>query len=351
MTKVVNIGGVKIGGGNGIAIQSMTNVKTKDVSATLNQIFDLNEVGCDIVRVSVLDEMDAMAINEIKKACPIPLVADIHFNHVFALKAIENGADKVRINPGNIGGEDKLIRVIDCAKANGAAIRIGVNGGSVNDEFLAKYGNKQKALIESLLAYVSFFEKHAFDRLVLSVKSSSVAETVSLNRELSRLTDYPLHIGVTEAGPESVGIIKNGIGIGSLLLDGIGDTVRVSLTDNPVKEVLAAKEILRACGKTVDGINFISCATCGRCMADMIPCANRIYERIKGLRANLTVAVMGCAVNGPGEAKDADIGIAFGNGHATLFKNGESVGVLPLENIVDVFAGLVEEMADDDRKN
>lgn len=348
VTRVVDIGGVKIGGDNKIAIQSMTNVKTSRVKEVLFQINSLVSAGCDIVRLAVLDEEDALAIKEIKRACSVPLVADIHFNYVFALKALESGVDKIRINPGNIDDKNGLNKIIDCAKANHAVIRLGVNGGSVNKEFLNKYGDKQRALIESLLSYVSFFEKRAFENLVLSIKSSNVTETIALNRKLRSMTDYPMHIGVTEAGPKNVGIIKNSIGIGSLISDGIGETIRVSLTDAPIKEVWAAKEILRACGKYVDGIDFISCPTCGRCMADVISYANDIYERIKDVKKNLRVAVMGCAVNGPGEAKDADIGIAFGNGNVTLFKQGKVIGILPEENIVNVFVELVEEMANVD---
>ena len=345
MTKEIKIGNIFIGGNNSIAIQSMTNTKTKDIASTVAQIFALEKAGCDIVRVAVLDEADALAIREIKSVVKLPVVADIHFNYNLALMAIENGADKIRINPGNIDGEENLKKIIHCAKMHSIPIRIGVNSGSVNKNYLEKYKEKSTALIKSLLAQVAFFEKNKFDDLVLSVKSTNVVETVDINRKLSKLCSYPLHIGVTEAGPESVGIVKNSIGIGVLLLEGIGDTIRVSLTDNPVKEVYSAKKILRACGISVSGINFVSCPTCGRCMTDMVPLANEIYERLKFIDASLSVAVMGCAVNGPGEAKDADVGIAFGNNEAILFKHGRVEKFLPIDNIVNTFVGIVEEMA------
>jgi (E)-4-hydroxy-3-methylbut-2-enyl-diphosphate synthase len=264
MTKQVKIGKINIGGGNRVAIQSMTNTPTKDIDATIKQIFDLENAGCDIVRVAVLDEIDAHAISDIKLRIHIPIVADIHFDYLLALEAIKNGADKIRINPSNIGAEEKVLKIIEYAKSHNTSIRIGVNSGSIDKEFLQKYPDKTHALVNSLLSEVAFFEKHSFDNLVLSLKSSSVKETVEANRLISKLTSYPLHIGVTEAGVPETGLIKNSIGIGSLLLDGIGDTVRVSLTCNPVEEVYAAKKILNACGKSIDGLNFVSCPTCGR---------------------------------------------------------------------------------------
>lgn len=345
MTKEINIGGCLIGNSNPIAIQSMTNTRTKNVDSTREQIFALEKVGCNIVRVAVLDIEDALAIKDIKSSIHIPLVADIHFNHALALLAMENGADKIRINPGNISKTSDLDKVIDCAKNNGVAIRIGANSGSVNKSFLEKYSTKSQALVESLLSQVRYFEKRGFYDLVLSVKSTNVIETVDINKKLSQHCDYPLHIGITEAGPKEIGVIKNSIGIGSLLLNGIGDTIRVSLTDNPIEEVLTAKNILRSCGKKIKGINFVSCPTCGRCMVDMVPLANQIYDRIKTIDAPILVAVMGCPVNGPGEAKDADIGIAFGGNNATLFKNGKIVAMLPLDNVVDNFVKQVEELA------
>lgn len=346
MTKEVNIGGVVIGGENPIAIQSMTNKKTKNVINTSHQISLLQKAGCDIVRVAVLDREDAIAIKKIKENFPkIPLIADIHFNHKLALLAIENGVNKIRINPGNIDSTENLEKIIDCAKAHGIPIRIGANSGSINKEFLIRYPQKHMALIESLLSQVSFFEKRGFFDLVLSVKSSNVIDTIDINTKLSKHCYYPLHIGLTEAGPTSVGLIKNTLAIGQLLLSGIGNTIRVSLTDDPVEEVVAAKNILKACGKKINSINFVACPTCGRCMVDMVPIANEIYNRIKFLNANLTVAVMGCPVNGPGEAKDADIGIAFGVNEGLLFKHGEIMGILPIENIIDTFVNMVEEMA------
>ena len=346
MTKEINVGKVAIGGQNPIAIQSMTNTKTKDIIATCRQISLLKKAGCDIVRVAVLDREDALAIKKIKESFPeLPLVADIHFNHNLALMAMENGANKIRINPGNIDSAEKLEQIIDCAKAHLVPIRIGANSGSINKEYLLRYPQKDMALIESLLSQVSFFEKKGFFDLVLSIKSSNVIDTIDINTKLSKRSDYPLHIGLTEAGPTSIGLVKSTLAIGQLLFNGIGNTIRVSLTANPVEEVFAAKNILMACGNKISSINFVSCPTCGRCMANMVPIANEIYERIKFLNSNLKVAVMGCPVNGPGEAKDADVGIAFGAHEALLFKRGETVGVLPIENIVDTFVDIVEEMA------
>ncbi len=345
MTKEVKIGKIYIGGGNNIAIQSMTNTHTKDIDKSVQQILDLEEAGCEIVRVAVLDKTDALAIQKIKQRINIPLVADIHFDYVLALEAIKNGADKIRINPSNIGAEDKVLKIIECAKSYQIGIRIGVNSGSIDKKFMQKYPNKTDALVNSLLSEIAYFEKHSFDNLVLSVKSSSVKETVEANRILSKLTAYPLHIGVTEAGLPETGLIKSSIGIGSLLLDGIGDTFRVSLTSNPIEEVYAAKRILSACEKTFKGINFISCPTCGRCQVDMVDYASLIYKRIKNIKAKMTVAVMGCAVNGPGEAEKADVGIAFGVDKAILFKFGKVVCPLPLENIVNTFVDIVFDTA------
>ena len=345
MTKKILIGKREIGANSPIAIQSMTNTRTKEVDLTVNQINQLVDVGCHVVRVAVLDQQDATSIFDIKKNITIPLVADIHFNHNLAISAIEHGADKIRINPGNITNNNDLDKIIDCAKSHKIPIRIGVNSGSVNKEFLEKYQNKSTALIESLLHQVSYFEKHSFDDLVLSIKSSNTIETIQLNRALSKRTNYPLHIGVTEAGPKAIGITKNCIGIGALLLDGIGDTIRVSLTDDPVEEVIAAKNILLACGKPTNSIEFISCPTCGRCMVDMVPLANEIYQKLRFINSNLKVAVMGCPVNGPGEAKDADIGIAFGLDRAILFKRGEIFDTLTMDNIVDNFVKMVKEVA------
>ncbi len=345
MTKQVKIGKINIGGGNQIAIQSMTNTPTQDIDKTVQQILDLEKAGCDIVRVAVLDKKDAKAISDIKLCIHIPLVADIHFDYLLALEAIKNGADKIRINPSNIGSEEKVLKIIDCAKSYQTSMRIGVNSGSIDKVFLKKYPDKTDALVNSLLSEVAFFEKNAFDNLVLSIKSSSVKETVEANRIISKLTSYPLHIGVTEAGVPEIGLIKNSIGIGSLLLEGIGDTLRVSLTCNPIEEVYAAKKILTACEKPIKGINFISCPTCGRCQVDMVKYASLIYEKIKNINTKMTVAVMGCAVNGPGEAQSADIGIAFGTDKALLFKNGKIVCSLPLENIVDTFVNTVFDTA------
>lgn len=344
MTKIVFVGSTAIGGGNKIAIQSMTTARAADVDATVRQINKLQSVGCDIVRVAVLDKTDALAIKAIKNRIAIPLVADIHFNDKFAILAIENGADKIRINPGNVS-TDKLRDVIKCAKQRGVAIRIGVNGGSVNKDYLAKYGDKTKALCFSLLDYVKFFEDNDFTDLVLSLKSSDVKETVDANTIISGLTDYPLHIGVTEAGVKEVAVIKNSIGIGSLLLKGIGDTIRVSVTADPIEEVFAAKNILSACGKYKNKLRFVSCPACGRCQVNLENIASRIYRQIKDIECDLSVAVMGCAVNGPGEAADADMGIAFGKDKALLFKHGKIAGELSSDGIVEKFVSMVKEAA------
>ncbi len=321
-SRQIKAGSVFIGGGSGIVVQSMTNTRTADTDATLKQIKELENAGCDMVRVAVLDASDAAALKKIKGGTNLPLVADIHFDFRLAVAAMENGADKIRINPGNIGGEEKVLRVLDCAKAHGVPIRIGVNSGSVEKSFMDKYKDKCTAMTESLLSKVRFCEKNGFENLVLSVKSSDTRETISANRLLASSCDYPLHIGVTEAGVAETGLIKNSIGIGALLADGIGDTIRVSLTENPVDEVFAAKRILTALGLD-EGLKFISCPSCGRCRGDLIGTAKAVYAFAKNIKKTLKIAVMGCAVNGPGEAKDADIGLALGDGNAVFFKNGE----------------------------
>lgn len=321
-SRQIKAGSVFIGGGSRIVVQSMTNTRTADTDATLKQIKELENAGCDMVRVAVLDASDAAALKKIKDGTNLPLVADIHFDFRLAVAAMENGADKIRINPGNIGGEEKVLRVLDCAKAHGVPIRIGVNSGSIEKSFMDKYKDKCAAMTESLLSKVSFCEKNGFENLVLSVKSSDTRETISANRLLASSCDYPLHIGVTEAGVAETGLIKNSIGIGALLADGIGDTIRVSLTENPVDEVFAAKRILTALGLD-EGLKFISCPSCGRCRGDLIGTAKAVYAFAKNIKKPLKIAVMGCAVNGPGEAKDADIGLALGDGNAVFFRNGE----------------------------
>ena len=325
-SKVVKVGDVLLGGGNKIAVQSMTNTRTADTDATIKQIRELEGAGCDIVRVAVLDLSDAEALKKIKDGIGLPLVADIHFD----------GADKIRINPGNIGGENNVTRVLDCAKAHGVPIRIGVNSGSVEKCFLNSYKDKCVALTESLLAKARFCEKNGFENLVLSLKSSDTTETISANRRLASLCDYPLHIGVTEAGVGQTGIVKNSIGIGALLSDGIGDTVRVSLTENPVDEVFVANEILTALGLN-EGLKFVSCPSCGRCKGDLIGTAKAVYAFARNIKRPLKIAVMGCAVNGPGEAKDADVGLALGDGNAVFFKNGEVFRTVSSADVVTEF--------------
>lgn len=321
ISKQVNIRNIAIGGSNRIAVQSMTNISVEDIDSTVEQIRRLSDVGCDIVRIAVPSSKAAQAFAEVRKQVDCPLVADIHFDHRLAIASIESGADKIRINPGNISLQS-LNDVIDCARVHNTAIRIGVNSGSVDKHLLDRYnGDKSYALIESIRNYVSHFEKRGFDRIVLSVKSSSVADTVFLNRKISDL-GYPIHLGVTEAGLEELGRIKNAIGIGSLLLDGIGDTLRVSLTADPIKEVVAAKEILSVLGLR-KCVEFISCPKCGRCSVDLESIANEIYDYVKDLDCNLKVAVMGCEVNGPGECKDADLGLAGANGRFVFFKKGQ----------------------------
>lgn len=323
MTKRVKIGSLAVGGGESVKIQSMTTIKTSDVENNVAQILRLQEAGCDIVRVSVLDEADALAIKEIKKRISIPLVADIHFSASLAVKSIESGADKIRINPGNIGGEDKVALVAAAIKANGVAVRVGSNTGSIEPEYFRKYGRSERALVESALSNVSLLEKHGVYDIVISVKASDVPLTVRSYTLLSRNTDYPLHLGVTEAGTAEMGIVKSAVGIGSLLLNGIGDTIRVSLTDDPVKEIYAAKNLLRACGLDKNYAEVVSCPTCGRCSWNSMALAEKVNAYVRNVKKPVKIAVMGCVVNGPGEAREADLGIAGGKGECVIFKKGE----------------------------
>ena len=322
-TKTVKARGVIIGGGTSVKIQSMTTTKTSDVEKTALQIARLKEAGCEIARVAVLDEADAVAIKALKDKISLPLVADIHFSPTLAVQAIENGADKVRINPGNIGGEREIAFVADAIKAHKIPVRVGSNTGSIEKNFLEKYGRSERALVESALYNAGVLEKHGVEDIVISVKASNVPLTVRAYTLLSSLCDYPLHIGVTEAGTEKEGVIKSAVGIGSLLLQGIGDTLRVSLTSDPVKEIYAAKSILRAVGLEQDYIEVVSCPTCGRCAWESMALAEKVTEFVSPYKKKGKIAVMGCVVNGPGEAKDADLGIAGGNGYCLLFKKGE----------------------------
>lgn len=339
-SKKIKLGNTFLGGGSKVVVQSMTNTRTADIDATAKQISELESVGCEAIRVAVLDASDACAIKRLKEKTNLPLIADIHFDYSLAISSIENGADKVRINPGNIGEDKNFLKVLDCAKQHEIPIRIGANSGSIEKIFLDKYIDKCTALIESILAKVRYCEKNKFENIVLSIKSSDTAETIKTNRMLASMCDYPLHIGVTEAGVADIGLIKNSIGIGSLLADGIGDTIRVSLTENPVSEVVAAKNILTALGLS-EGLKFVSCPSCGRCKGDLIGTAKAIYSFVKSVDKPLKIAVMGCAVNGPGEAKDADLGMALGNGNAVFFKNGK---VFRTVNSVEAVTEFIKEI-------
>lgn len=323
MTKTVKIGNKSIGGGNAIAVQSMTNVKTANKEAVISQILSLQELGCDIIRVAVKDEEDLQAIKDIKNAISIPLVADIHFDYRLAIGAIERGVDKIRINPGNIGDESRIKMVADALKAHGAACRVGSNSGSIEKKFEQKYGRSEIALAESALEKVAILEKYGFNNIVISAKASSVPLTVKTYQYLSQKTQYPLHLGVTEAGTLKSGLIKGSAGIGALLLNGIGDTIRFSLTDKPEEEVLAGVKLLRALGLGKEGVEIISCPTCGRTEYDSISLANRVEMMTASIKKTLKIAVMGCVVNGPGEAKDCDIGIAGNGKNCVIFKKGE----------------------------
>lgn len=340
-TKVIHIGDRVIGGGNPILIQSMTNTKTNDVAATVAQIERLAKAGCDIVRCTVPDLEAAKAIAQIKNALSmnkisIPLVADIHFDYKMAIAAIENGADKIRINPGNIGGKEKLDEVVAAAKERMIPIRVGVNGGSLEKELVEKYeGVTPQGIVESALDKVHMIEEAGYDNMVISIKSSNIPICVKAHELLTEKTDYPLHIGITEAGTLYGGNIKSSVGIGILLYEGIGDTLRVSLSGDPVEEIRSAKTILRSLGLYHQGIEVISCPTCGRTRIDLIGLANQVEEMVADIPLNLKVAVMGCVVNGPGEAKEADIGIAGGIGEGLLIKKGEVIRKVPEKDLLN----------------
>ena len=340
-TRKMFVGGLPMGGGAPVTIQSMTNTDTRDASKTLAQSQALADAGCEIVRVSVYDDACADAVSTLVDKSPVPLVADIHFNHKLAIKSLENGISKVRINPGNIGGESNVKELADCLKVYKVPVRIGVNSGSVEKEILRKYGGPTpEGMVESALNHARLLEKYGYTDLVLSMKASSVRGTVDAYRLASRTTDYPLHIGVTEAGTPGMGTIKSAIGIGSLLLDGIGDTLRVSLTGDPVNEVYAAIEILKATGIRKDGIDIVSCPTCGRTCIPVGEIADKVRLATMDIRTPMTVAVMGCIVNGPGEAREADIGVAGGKDGGALFVKGES----PRAVKGDLAEALIEEI-------
>ncbi|MBE7021390.1 MAG: flavodoxin-dependent (E)-4-hydroxy-3-methylbut-2-enyl-diphosphate synthase [Ruminococcaceae bacterium] len=342
MKMKLRIGDIYIGDGEKIAIQSMTNTNTADVKATVSQIKRLEEAGCDIVRCTVPDMEAADAIKEIKKQIKIPLVADIHFDYRLAIEAVKNGVDKVRINPGNIGGEDRVKAVVEAMKERNIPLRIGVNGGSLDKKLLEKYGKVcPEALVESAKEHIDLVNKFGYDNIVVSLKSSDTKLTVDSYRLFKKTFSYPLHVGVTEAGTVYNGIIKSAVGIGALLLDGIGDTIRVSLTADPCEEIKAGKSILAAAGLLRDSVNVISCPTCGRTKIDLIKIADIVNEAVKDIKKPIKVAVMGCVVNGPGEAKEADIGIAGGDGCAVLFKKGAIIRKIKEEEIAEV---LIEEI-------
>ena len=341
----MNIGGVVIGGGAPVAIQSMCSTATEDVAATVAQILRLEQAGCQIIRVAVPTMEAAAAIGAIKKAIHIPLVADIHFDYRLALRCAAEGVDKIRINPGNIGSHERVRAVAETCREHHIPIRIGVNGGSLEKPLLAKYGGvTAQALVDSAMGHVQLLNDCGFDDICLSVKCSHVPTNMAAYSLLSRETDYPLHLGVTEAGTPEMGVLKSAIGIGGLLCQGVGDTIRVSLTADPVEEVIAAKKILQAAGIRKSGPDLISCPTCGRTKYDMIPIAREVERRLQGCTKPITVAVMCCAVNGPGEARSADVGIAGGDGEGLLFRKGEILYKVPQDKLVDALMAEIERL-------
>ena len=345
MTRQIMVGNVPIGGGAPVAIQSMLNTKTTDVEGSLNQIKQLASAGCQIARLAVPNREAARGFAEICRESPLPLVADIHFDYQLAIAAAEGGASKIRINPGNIGGEDRVKAVVDVCKDKHIPIRIGVNGGSLDKTLLEKYGHPTpEALVESAFRHLELLEKQGFYDTCVSMKSSHVPNMVAAARLFRSKCDYPLHIGVTETGPVRQGLIKSAMGIGALLLEGIGDTLRVSLTDDPVEEVYAAKDILKAAGLRKEGVDIISCPTCGRTRIDLIGLVNQVDAALKDCKKPITVAVMGCIVNGPGEAREADIGIAGGDGWGMIFEKGQQVDKLPYDRLLPALLERIEKM-------
>ena len=345
MTKRIMVGSVPIGGGAPVAIQSMLNTKTTDVEGCLAQIGRLQGAGCQIARLAVPDQPSAAAFREICAASPLPLVADIHFDYKLAIAAAEGGAAKIRINPGNIGGDDRVQAVVEVCKEKHIPIRIGVNGGSLDKKLLEKYGHPTaEALVESAFSHLELLEKQGFYDTCVSMKSSTVPTMVAAARLFRSRCDYPLHIGVTETGPVRMGMIKSAMGIGALLLDGIGDTIRVSLTDDPVEEVYAAKDIRKAEGLRKEGVNIIACPTCGRTKIDLIGLVNQVDRALKDCQKPITVAVMGCIVNGPGEAREADIGIAGGDGCGMLFEKGQQIAKLPYDELLPALLKRIQEL-------
>ncbi len=343
--RIVNIGGVKIGGDNPVAIQSMCNTDTRDVKATVNQIHELENAGCEIIRVAVPDMVAAKAVADIKKQIHIPLVVDIHFDYRLALECMKNGADKVRINPGNIGDRDRVKQVVEMAKEREIPIRIGVNGGSLERELLQKYGGvTADALVESAMGHVAILDELNFNNVVVSIKISDVPKMLCAYRKFNEISDIPLHIGVTESGTLKGGTVKSAVGIGALLAEGIGDTMRVSLTANPVEEIYAAYDIQKVLGMRKTGAEIVSCPTCGRTQLDLISIANEGEKRAANIDKPIKIAVMGCAVNGPGEAREADIGIAGGKGEGLIFKKGEIIKKVPQDSLVDELMKEIETL-------
>lgn len=348
MSRVVKVGNLLIGGGNPIVIQSMTNTTTSDVEATVNQIKKLEAAGCQMVRMTINNEEAAKAIGEIKKRVDVPLCADIHFDYKLALLAIENGINKLRINPGNIGSDENIKAVVEKAKEKNIPIRIGVNSGSIEKHILEKYGKPTAdGMVESAMYHINLLEKNGFNDIVVSLKASNVKMMVEAYRKISKLVDYPLHLGVTEAGTAFQGTVKSAIGIGALLVDGIGDTIRVSLTEDPVEEIKVAKEILKVLGLIEAGVEIVSCPTCGRTEIDLIGLAKKVEKEFENENRKIKIAVMGCVVNGPGEAREADYGVAGGKGVGVLFKKGQIVKKVDESEILIELKKLIME----DEKN
>ena len=343
MTKVLKIGNRVIGGGNPVLIQSMVNTKTADIDATVASILQLEKAGCEIIRATVPDKESADAIKEIKKRINIPLVADIHFDHRLAIQAVKNGVDKVRINPGNIGSEEGVKALVDVLKDYSVPVRIGVNGGSLDKEIEEKYGNGAEALVESALKHVAILEKFGFYEICISVKASSVVKTVQAYELLSKKVDYPLHLGVTETGNYTTGLVKSSVGIGSLLLKGIGDTLRVSLVGDPIREVYAAKDILAASGRREFGVEIVACPTCGRTEIQVEKLAEKVAEYTSACAKKIKIAVMGCVVNGIGEGKDADIGVAGGKDKSVLFSKGQILKTVSNEDLEKELFELIDK--------
>ncbi len=345
MSKAVKIGAITIGGENSIAIQSMLNMPAQDIPGNVRQAIELEQAGCQVIRAAVPDLDAVQLIPALKQAVKIPVVADIHFDYRIALECVAAGVDKIRINPGNIGEDSRVKAVADACRAVGIPIRIGVNSGSLEKQILAKYGAPvPQALVDSAIYHVRLLERYDFDNIVISIKSSNVQTMIASYRLAAQQLVYPLHLGVTEAGTARIGLLKSAIGIGSLLCDGIGDTIRVSLAAHPVEEIAAAKDILKAAGIQADGVEVIACPTCGRTKIDLISLAQQVENALKDCHKPLKVAVMGCVVNGPGEAREADIGIAGGDGQALLFKKGEVVGKYPETEILKVLLQEIEQM-------